>query len=95
MKTSSLFRSYSRSPSSAVAWATPGVKRNLSLVCRLWRGMRRRQSGTNCGFDTLQQCRATIAGIGGWCERNPRVRRTGPRRESAAPARGLCPGRSR
>ena len=24
----------------------------------------------NCGFDTEAQCRATVSGIGGFCERN-------------------------
>jgi hypothetical protein len=28
--------------------------------------------GTNCGFVTLSQCRATISGAGGYCEPNPR-----------------------
>ena len=27
--------------------------------------------GTNCGFITIEQCRATISGIGGICEPNP------------------------
>lgn len=27
--------------------------------------------GTNCGFSTIEQCRATIAGMGGFCVRNP------------------------
>ncbi len=27
--------------------------------------------GTNCGFVTIEQCRATIAGIGGSCGLNP------------------------
>jgi len=26
--------------------------------------------GRNCGFESLAQCRATISGIGGYCERN-------------------------
>jgi hypothetical protein len=26
--------------------------------------------GTNCGFSTLAQCRATVSGIGGFCEPN-------------------------
>jgi len=26
--------------------------------------------GRNCGFWTLQQCRATVSGIGGYCEQN-------------------------
>ncbi len=25
----------------------------------------------NCGFVTLEQCRATVSGIGGFCELNP------------------------
>jgi hypothetical protein len=36
--------------------------------------------GRNCGFVTLEQCRATISGIGGWCEPNPFY--TGPERQS-------------
>jgi hypothetical protein len=27
---------------------------------------------TNCGFTSFQQCLATISGIGGRCEQNPR-----------------------
>ena len=26
--------------------------------------------GRNCGFATLEQCRATVSGIGGFCEPN-------------------------
>ena len=26
--------------------------------------------GTNCGFITWEQCRATISGMGGWCVPN-------------------------
>jgi hypothetical protein len=29
-----------------------------------------RDGGRNCGFSTLEQCRATVSGIGGFCERN-------------------------
>ena len=25
----------------------------------------------NCGFTTIDQCRATVSGVGGFCERNP------------------------
>ena len=25
----------------------------------------------NCGFVTLEQCRATVSGVGGFCELNP------------------------
>jgi len=27
-------------------------------------------SATNCGFDTYQQCLATVSGIGGYCQPN-------------------------
>ncbi len=30
----------------------------------------REGGGTNCGFLTLEQCRITIQGIGGWCVPN-------------------------
>ena len=26
--------------------------------------------GRNCGFSTYEQCRATVSGVGGYCERN-------------------------
>jgi hypothetical protein len=26
--------------------------------------------GRNCGFSTIEQCMATVSGIGGFCERN-------------------------
>ena len=29
-----------------------------------------RTGGTNCGFTTFEQCRATISGIGGFCQPN-------------------------
>jgi len=39
--------------------------------------------GRNCGFSTLEQCQATVSGIGGFCERNlfyPGSSDIGPRR---------------
>ena len=27
--------------------------------------------GSNCGFYSFEQCRATASGIGGFCQRNP------------------------
>ena len=27
---------------------------------------------TNCGFTSYRQCMATVSGIGGYCDRNPR-----------------------
>jgi hypothetical protein len=43
-------------------------------------------SGTasNCGFVTLEQCRATISGIGGVCSPNPFY--TGSDRDESRPA---------
>lgn len=35
---------------------------------------------SNCGFVSLQQCLATISGIGGRCEPNPRYVPQGQRR---------------
>jgi len=37
--------------------------------------------GTNCGFTTIQQCMATVSGIGGFCEPNTQFQ------PPAAPAR--------
>ena len=41
--------------------------------------------GTNCGFVTIEQCRATISGIGGFCDPNPFY--TGPAERPAKRAR--------
>jgi len=38
----------------------------------------------NCGFSTLEQCRAAISGNGGYCDQNPMYR---PGVESPAPRR--------
>jgi hypothetical protein len=44
--------------------------------------------GTNCGFVTLEQCMATVSGIGGFCRENlfydgiPFDRQPAPRRKS-------------
>jgi hypothetical protein len=39
--------------------------------------------GRNCGFVTLEQCRATVSGIGGFCEPNQFY--TGPEPQSRKP----------
>jgi hypothetical protein len=39
----------------------------------------------NCGFVSFQQCLATISGIGGRCEENPRY--VPPQRRKKQPAR--------
>jgi hypothetical protein len=39
--------------------------------------------GRNCGFVTLEQCRATVSGIGGFCELNQFY--TGPETTGAGP----------
>ena len=40
-----------------------------------------RTGGTNCGFTTIEQCRATVSGIGGFCQPNSFY--TGPDKTSA------------
>lgn len=39
-----------------------------------------RNGGTNCGFTTIEQCRATVGGVGGSCDPNPFY--TGPDKTS-------------
>ena len=39
----------------------------------------------NCGFVTIEQCRAAISGVGGYCESNPYY--TGPDEKPAKPTR--------
>ena len=38
-----------------------------------WCAVYNRQGGTseNCGYATLNQCRAQVPGLGGWCRPNP------------------------
>lgn len=46
--------------------------------------------GTSCGFTTFEQCLASVSGIGGTCNRNPRA--TGP---ATGPAYGAPPSERR
>ena len=48
--------------------------------CAEYSGGRDGIGATNCGFVTLEQCRATISGIGGWCSPNPFYTGPEPRR---------------
>jgi len=41
--------------------------------------------GSNCGFVTIEQCRATVSGIGGFCEPNQFY--TGPDNKAAKRSR--------
>jgi len=43
--------------------------------------------GTNCGFSTIEQCRATVSGIGGFCEPNPFYKPRQPIRRDQSPRR--------
>ncbi len=36
-----------------------------------WCAQYGRDGGTNCGFYSYEQCRATVSGTGGYCYRNP------------------------
>ena len=37
-------------------------------------------NSTNCGFDTVAQCRAAVFGVGGYCAENPIYRHADARR---------------
>jgi Protein of unknown function (DUF3551) len=41
--------------------------------------MKGARGGTSCYFNSYQDCRATVSGLGGWCTRNPYYR--GPNRQ--------------
>ena len=41
--------------------------------------MKGARGGTSCYFHSLQDCQATVSGLGGWCTRNPYFR--GPDRQ--------------
>jgi hypothetical protein len=43
--------------------------------------------GTNCGFLTIEQCRATVSGIGGFCEHNQFYNPRPPARSRKKPAK--------
>lgn len=52
---------------SAGALDTPAHAQNYPW-CAYYGGME--GGGTNCGFLTVQQCMATLSGMGGFCNRN-------------------------
>ena len=60
---------------SLAAHATPAQAREYPWCARYdW-------TTSNCGFVSFQQCLATISGIGGRCEQNPRYVAPPPRRK--------------
>ena len=69
-----------RLPSVRYALAAPTVIRDTAQMPRLADDG---GGGRNCGFMTLEQCRAALAGAGGTCEPNPFYK--GP--ESVSPRR--------
>lgn len=50
------------------ASALDGAKADPYRWCAYYTG---EMSGSNCWFMTLEQCRATISGVGGTCSPNP------------------------
>jgi Protein of unknown function (DUF3551) len=36
-----------------------------------WCAVYSRRGSENCGYATLEQCRAQVLGLGGWCRPNP------------------------
>ena len=51
----------------ALAWAAPAAAREYPWCADLPTD---HGFATNCGFDTIEQCRATTSGIGGNCRPN-------------------------
>ena len=39
--------------------------------CAVYGGGQNGIGASNCGFDTIEQCRATVSGLGGFCAENP------------------------
>jgi hypothetical protein len=70
---------------SSSAWAAP---RDPYPWCAVYGGSW--SGASNCGFKTLQQCMATVSGIGGSCEPNQFYNpgRSGRRGKAARPPSG-------
>jgi hypothetical protein len=65
---------------SLVAASVPASAEQWPWCANLKTG--RNDMARNCGFANLQQCEATVSGIGGYCERNPFYRGEPPRRRA-------------
>jgi len=74
----------------ALTWTTPTTARDYPW-CAVYGFMG--QDGTNCGFVTLQQCLATIHGIGGTCRQNPLFRQAPPAEAGRKPRHRQDDGR--
>ena len=46
---------------------------DAAAASNAWCAVYNRRGGTseNCGYATLNQCRAQVLGLGGWCRPNP------------------------
>jgi hypothetical protein len=62
-----------------------GAQPSRAEITYPWCAQYGMQGTSNCGFATLEQCRAALSGNGGYCDQNPLFR---PRAEGA-------PGRRR
>jgi hypothetical protein len=51
-----------------LASVQPGSAEVIYPWCAQYSG---RAGGTNCGFVSYEQCRATVSGVGGYCSLNP------------------------
>ena len=58
-------------PAAGSLFVTPARAEVQYPWCAQYGGGRNGMDATNCGFVTLEQCRATISGIGGYCYENP------------------------
>ena len=61
-----------------------------------WCSVDNNGGGTNCGFVTIEQCRATISGIGGFCEPKQTVpANLSPAAKAAAPKTDASGGKDK
>src|SRR6516162_4459029 len=64
---------------------------DAAAASNAWCAVYSRRGGTseNCGYATLNQCRAQVLGLGGWCRPNPfpgrRLGRAAPGRRAHRP----------
>jgi len=54
-----------------IALASSAARANIEYPWCAVYGGGNSGGGTNCGFSTIEQCRVTISGMGGFCEPNP------------------------
>jgi hypothetical protein len=49
----------------------PLTATDADAASNAWCAVYSRRGSENCGYATLEQCRAQVLGLGGWCRPNP------------------------